>query len=113
MTKTIAAGLLLGAIACTAAHAQDASQGDAERAAKNKISMCIGCHGIQDYRTAYPVVYSVPYIAGQSPAYLASALKAYRSGDRSHPTMQGIAKALSDQDIADLAAFYGNAQKKD
>ena len=46
-------------------------------------------------------------IAGQSPDYIFKALRAYRAGDRGHPSMQGIAKSLSDQDMADLAAYYG------
>ena len=59
------------------------------------------------YHTAYPEVYHVPKIAGQSPQYIAAALRGYRNADRSHPSMLGIAKSLSDQDIADLAAYYG------
>jgi cytochrome c553 len=82
------------------------AQGNAE-AAKGKVSMCIGCHGISMYKTAFPEVYSVPMIAGQSPEYIVKALQAYRAGERSHPTMQGIAKGLNDQDMADVAAYYG------
>jgi cytochrome c553 len=76
-------------------------------AAKNKVSMCIGCHGIAGYRTAFPVVYHVPKITGQTPTYIVNALRAYKSGERSHPSMKGIAAGLSDQDMADLAAYYG------
>ena len=86
------------------------AQGNAE-AAKGKISMCVGCHGIPMYKTAFPEVYSVPMIAGQSPDYIVKALQAYRSGDRSHPTMRGIARGLSDQDMADVAAYYGKGAK--
>ena len=82
-----------------------AKVGNAE-AAKAKVSMCIGCHGIEGYRASYPEVYSVPKIAGQNDAYLQSALRAYASGERTHPTMDAIAKSLSDQDIADLGAYY-------
>src|SRR5206468_9157782 len=99
---------LLSFLAGLPAHAQ----GNAE-AAKGKISMCIGCHGIPMYKTAFPEVYSVPMIAGQSPEYIVKALQAYRAGDRSHPTMRGIAKGLSDQDMADVAAYYGGAGKAD
>ncbi len=84
------------------------AQGNAE-AAKAKNSMCIGCHGIPMYKTAFPEVYSVPMIAGQSPDYIVKALQAYRAGERGHPSMQAIAKSLSDQDMADLAAYYGGA----
>src|SRR5438128_6541987 len=97
---------LLSLLACLTAHAQ----GSAE-AAKGKNSMCIGCHGIPMYRTAFPEVYSVPMIAGQAPDYIVKALQAYRAGDRSHPSMQGVAKSLSDQDMADLAAYYGGTGK--
>jgi cytochrome c553 len=78
--------------------------------AKSKIAMCIGCHGIPGYRTAYPAVYSVPMIAGQNAKYIENALQAYKKGERGHPSMQGIAKSLSDQDMADLAAYYALAK---
>ena len=87
------------------ASAADAPTGNLE-AAKAKVSMCIGCHGISGYRASFPEVYSVPMIAGQNAAYLQAALRAYASGERTHPTMDAIAKSLSDQDIADLAAYY-------
>jgi cytochrome c553 len=96
------------AFAATPALAQ---QGNADRA-KNKVSMCIGCHGILEYRTAYPEVYRVPMIAGQNTGYIVSALKAYRSGERNHPSMRGIAATLSDDDMADLAAYYNSAKAK-
>lgn len=83
--------------------------GDAA-AARNKVEMCIGCHGIPGYKATFPEVYQVPMLGGQSAKYLESALKAYRKGDRKHPSMQGIAASLSDQDIADVAAYY--AQQK-
>jgi cytochrome c553 len=68
--------------------------------------MCEGCHGIAGYKTAYPQVYHVPKLGGQSAAYITNALNAYKSGQRKHPSMRGIAASLSDQDIADLAAYY-------
>jgi cytochrome c553 len=114
----ITAALLAGALSLAAsmlpgqqALAQGAPQGDAG-AAKKKNSACMGCHGIPLYHTVYPEVYQVPKIAGQSPAYIVNALKAYRSGERSHPSMQGVAKSLSDQDMADLAAYYGGEPKQ-
>ena len=91
--------LMLAALT-PAAHAQDAEAGRA------KAAMCIGCHGIPGYQNAFPEVHKVPMISGQAGGYLAAALQAYRSGERRHPTMRGIARALSDADIADLAAFY-------
>jgi cytochrome c553 len=106
--KTIALLLACAGWLSAAAQAQEAAQGDA-RAAGAKTSMCIGCHGIPLYKSVYPEVYHVPKIAGQSPQYIVSALRAYRSGERSHPSMTAIAKGLSDQDMADLAAYYGAA----
>ena len=76
------------------------------KAAPNKIEQCIGCHGIPGYKTGFPEVYEVPMIGGQSAKYIEAALHAYKKGDRKHPSMRGIAASLSDQDIADIAAFY-------
>lgn len=80
-------------------------KGDA-KAGESKNAMCIGCHGITGYQASFPEVYKVPMISGQSAQYIASALNGYKKGDRKHPTMRGIAEALTDQDIADLAAYY-------
>jgi len=79
-------------------------------AAKDKISVCQGCHGIPGYKAAFPYVYSVPRLGGQHPQYIAKALAEYKSGERNQPTMHGIAAVLSEQDMADIAAYYG-AQK--
>jgi cytochrome c553 len=84
--------------------------GDAA-AGQRKTQMCGGCHGITGWRTAYPEVYGVPKIGGQHPAYIVKALQAYKSGERGHPTMKAIAASLSDQDMADLAAYYGGAAR--
>jgi cytochrome c553 len=79
--------------------------GDAA-AGKTKVAMCQGCHSITGYKTAFPSVYHVPKIGGQNPDYIVKALQAYKSGQRSHPSMRAIAAGLSDQDMADLAAYY-------
>lgn len=76
------------------------------KAGENKIAMCIGCHGIQGYQATFPEVYKVPKISGQGAKYISSALAAYKKGDRKHPTMRGIAMSLTEQDMADLGAFY-------
>jgi cytochrome c553 len=76
------------------------------KAALEKNSMCIGCHGIPEYKASFPSVYRVPFIGGQNAKYIESALNAYKKGDRKHPTMRSVAESLSDQDIADLAAYY-------
>ncbi|RJF98026.1 c-type cytochrome [Noviherbaspirillum saxi] len=80
------------------------------KAAENKVAMCIGCHGIPGYKATFPEVYQVPMIGGQTAKYIESALNAYKKGERKHPSMRGIAAGLSDQDIADVAAYY--AQQK-
>lgn len=80
-------------------------KGDA-KAAETKIAMCIGCHGIPGYQTSFPEVYRVPKISGQNAKYIAAALTAYKKGERKHQTMRGIADTLSEQDIADVAAYY-------
>jgi cytochrome c553 len=73
---------------------------------RERTQMCEGCHGIEGWRTAYPEVYRVPKLGGQHEAYLANALRQYKSGERSHPSMRAIASSLSDADIANLAAYY-------
>jgi cytochrome c553 len=77
-----------------------------------RAQMCEGCHGIADYRTAYPEVYPVPKIGGQQASYIVKTLQDYRTGARKHPTMRGIAATLSDQDMADLAAYYAGETRK-
>jgi cytochrome c553 len=66
---------------------------------------CLGCHGVDGYRNAYPN-YSVPKLAGQHPEYLIAALQEYRGDQRSHVTMHSQASELSDQDMADIAAYF-------
>ena len=84
----------------------------ADAARGKRISYtCLGCHGIDGYKNAYPM-YSVPKLEGQNPAYLAAALHGYRDGDRSHLTMHDQASTLSDQDIADIAAFFAGTPLK-
>lgn len=78
---------------------------------ENAHAMCLGCHGIPGYRTAFPDVYHVPLIGGQQPGYITNALKAYASGERSHPSMRGIAKGLSEDVIKILAEQYGEADR--
>ena len=74
---------------------------------ENFHAQCIGCHGIPGYKTAFPEVYHVPKIAGQQPGYIVAALKAYKSGERSHPSMRGIAASLNEEQMKELAEYYG------
>lgn len=92
------------ATATSVSFAQDV-KGDA-KAGEKKIAMCIGCHGIAGYQASFPEVYKVPKISGQGGKYITAALNAYKTGERKHPTMRGIAQSLSEQDIADLSAYY-------
>jgi cytochrome c553 len=97
----ILAALALAA-SCFGAHAA----GDAA-AGKIKVYQCQGCHGITDWKTAFPEVYRVPKLGGQKPEYIVAALKAYKKGERDFATMRSIAADLSDKDMADIAAYYG------
>ncbi len=105
MTPSIPLVALLVAALPALALAQGTPVGNAARGAQ-KVQMCQGCHGIEGWRTAYPEVYKVPRIAGQHQAYIVKALQEYKNGDRSHPSMHAIASSLSDQDMADVAAYY-------
>jgi cytochrome c553 len=105
--KKLLAFLAVASLANLAAAADVVGNADA---AKNKVAMCIGCHGIPHYKASFPEVFQVPMIGGQSEKYIESALHAYKKGDRKNPSMRGIAAGLSDQDIADVATYY--AQQK-
>lgn len=74
------------------------------QAGKAQAVNCIGCHG-SDGMSPNDIW---PHLAGQNAAYLARQLRAYRSGKRSDPIMMTFARALTDQDIADLAAYYSS-----
>ena len=114
------------AIAMSSAMAQDKPKPVADKApdaqekgapdrphatVENFHAQCIGCHGIPGYHTAFPEVYHVPRIAGQQPGYIIAALKAYKSGERSHPSMRGIAASLNEEQMKHLAEYYGAPAK--
>ena len=90
----------------TAASAVETEITGSAKAGQNKVSMCIGCHGIAEYRTAFPEVYRVPMLGGQNAKYLQIALQGYKDGDRKYSTMHALAASLTDQDIADIAEYY-------
>ncbi len=104
MNKLLSLFTLAIAACSLPALAQDV-QGDALAGSK-KNALCIGCHGIKGFHTAFPETHRVPKLSGQSAGYLTAALQAYRSGERKHPSMRAIASTLSAQDMADLAAYY-------
>ena len=95
--------LSLAALTLPAFAAGNAADG------KIKAYSCTGCHGITGYRNAYPH-YHVPKIHGQNAAYLIAALNAYKNGDRPHPTMRAQGQSLSDEDMADIAAYLSEGK---
>ena len=83
-----------------------AAKGDAATG-KALFYTCTGCHGIADDKNVYPT-YRVPKVGGQNEQYLIGALTSYKKGERPHPTMRAQGEGLSDQDIADLAAYLSS-----
>jgi len=109
----VASFILLGVALAFGAQAQEKKPAAAAKIGQgmeNAHAMCIGCHGIPGYKTAFPDVYHVPKIAGQQPGYIINALKAYKTGERSHPSMRGIAASLSEEDMKKLADYYGGSK---
>jgi cytochrome c553 len=101
--------LLLPALLLSLAAAPAFAKGDAAKG-KQLAYTCSGCHGIDQYKNAYPS-YRVPKIAGQNEQYIVTALKGYRSGERNHATMQAHAQSFSDKDIDDIAAYLSSLKK--
>ena len=96
--------LAVALLAAGGAHAADN-----QTTLENRIAQCQGCHGIPDWKTAFPEVYRVPKLGGQKASYIVAALKAYKSGERDFPTMRAIAQPLTDKDMGDLANYYASA----
>ncbi len=91
---------LISAIALSTS-ASVAFAGDAA-AGKAKSAACAGCHGAK----GISVVPNYPNLAGQKEAYLAKAIKDFKTKVRIDPTMNAMVAPLSDADIANLAAYY-------
>src|SRR5919108_5024205 len=107
ISALLAAAIAFGAGEAAAQEKKEAKKETMKgQGMENAHAMCIGCHGIPGYKTAFPDVYHVPKIAGQQPGYIVAALKEYKSGARSHPSMRGIAASLSDEDMQKLAEYY-------
>ena len=101
-TITLLAATFFGFAVCiNNVQAGDAANGE------SLAQTCMGCHGAEGYQNAGPV-YKVPKIGGQHAEYIVSALKAYQTEERSHPTMRAQAASLSEKDMQDIAAFYGS-----
>jgi len=105
MKKVLLIPILL-ALSGGFATAQAQSAKPAQSAIESKVAMCIGCHGIRGYQASFPEIHKVPMISGQGGKYIIAALNAYKKGERKHPTMRAIAASLTDQDMADIAAYY-------
>jgi len=101
----IALTLMLALTGVTFTAQAQELKGDAAKGAKLNAS-CIGCHGIPGYQSSFPEVHRVPAISGQNAKYIVAALNAYKRGERKHGTMRAVAASLSEQDMADLAAYY-------
>ncbi len=93
----------LAVVLSFAASPAFAAEGNVEDG-KVKVYTCTGCHGIPGYKNVYPH-YHVPKIHNQNYAYLVAALTSYKNGERSHPTMRAQGESMSEQDIADIAAY--------
>lgn len=103
--------LIFAASLLLAASAQAQTGAGNPAAGKDKVFMCEGCHNAgSGYRVAYPVIYEVPKLNGQSAGYIVAALKAYRAGSRNNETMKAVASSLTDQDMADIAAYYSRPE---
>lgn len=102
MKSWIGVALTFAAVAApiSTAHAGDAAAG------REKSVQCRTCHGL-DGIAKIPIA---PHLAGESEIYLQTQLKAFRSGKRQHEMMTVVAQDLTDEDIADLSAWYASIQ---
>ena len=95
--------VLVMALVCSSAFAE----GDANNGRK-LVETCLGCHAGK-VTNASPN-YHVPKLGGQHADYIILALQAYQAGQRWHPTMQANAAQLSEQDMADIAAYLSGIE---
>ncbi len=102
--------ILAGLVVC--AIALPAAADNTTPTLQNKIAQCQGCHGIDDWKTAFPEVYHVPKLGGQKAAYIVAALKEYKNGQREFGTMHAMAMELSDKDMQDLGNYFAGDQGK-
>ena len=111
MKKLLSTIVTLAALGSATLSAQAQDVKASAQAGEKKAALCIGCHGIPGYQASFPEIHKVPMISGQGAKYVVAALNAYKKGERKHPTMKSIASTLSDQDMADLGAFYEQQRK--
>jgi cytochrome c553 len=86
-----------------------AAEGDPELGEQLGFT-CLGCHGIEGQRNAYPS-FRVPRLGGQKSEYIEVALNAYQAGTRPHPTMQAQASTLTDDDVDNLIAWLADSDE--
>ena len=101
----------LAVFAVTVASSGTQAAGDPE-AGYYKSQTCFGCHASRGYTNVYPT-YKVPKLGGQHAEYIETALRAYAAGERDHPTMLANAASLTDEDIADIAAYFAQGYEKE
>lgn len=110
MMRSLLLAVLSAMLICSfgTAHAQSYKnlKGN-KKAGRTFVYTCAGCHGVPGYQNAYPT-YHVPRIAGQNEQYIIQALHEYKDGVRKHPTMNAQAESMSDQDIANIAAYLSS-----
>ena len=98
---------VIALLVTAALFAQPALAAGDAAAGKELGYTCLGCHGIEGYRNAYPS-YRDPKLGGQMAGYIELALRGYRDGTRQHPTMLAQATSLTDQEIADISAYLAS-----
>jgi cytochrome c553 len=94
---------VLSVVACLCAMQTTASAGDAA-AGQKKVVKCVVCHG-KDGISKNP---AAPNLSGQVESYLVNSLMAFRAGERKNDMMSVVVKGLTDEDIANLAAYYSS-----
>jgi cytochrome c553 len=112
MKKLLTTIVTLAALGSATLSVQAQDVKASAQAGEKKAALCIGCHGIPGYQASFPEIHKVPMISGQGAKYIVSALNAYKKGERKHPTMKVVAATLSEQDMADLGAFYEEQGKQ-
>jgi cytochrome c553 len=98
--------VVTGLVLVSISNQAQAAGGDYRRGLE-KSQVCQSCHGRTGNESLQP---SYPRLAGQHEDYLVHALRSYRDGSRQNAVMAGFAGNLSDQDIADLAAWYSRQE---
>ena len=97
-------GFLLACAAVAAEAPAAAAKPDLTKGAAISTQVCSACHTADGSRGAA----TFPILQGQHPEYLAKQLYDFKEGRRKNPVMQGMVAALSDEDIRNVAAFYGS-----